>query len=166
MKNASKWLIICLAFLSHSFLHAAPLAPEVQKDLLDAHNRVRAGVKTKPLTWSPKLAAFAQAWAEHLAKNKNFALEHRSNNDYGENLFSANNSQATASGVVNSWSRESKDFDYASNSCNDGKMCGHYTQIVWRTSTEVGCGMVKDAGKEVWVCNYNPPGNWEGEKPY
>jgi pathogenesis-related protein 1 len=46
-------------------------------------------------------------------------------------------------------------------------LCGHYTQVVWKNSMEVGGGMaICDNKSQVWVCNYNPPGNVEGEKPY
>jgi PadR family transcriptional regulator len=45
-------------------------------------------------------------------------------------------------------------------------VCGHYTQIVWSNTREVGCGVARDSNREVWVCNYNPPGNWIGERPY
>ena len=45
-------------------------------------------------------------------------------------------------------------------------MCGHYTQVVWRKSLRVGCGMATCGATEVWVCNYDPAGNWDGERPY
>jgi len=41
--------------------------------------------------------------------------------------------------VVDSWGSEKADYDYANNSCTPGKMCGHYTQMVWRATTTVGC---------------------------
>ena len=47
-------------------------------------------------------------------------------------------------------------------------MCGHYTQMVWQTSTKVGCAMAvcEDSQEQVWVCQYQPAGNWVGKKPY
>ena len=45
-------------------------------------------------------------------------------------------------------------------------MCGHYTQIVWETTQKVGCAKIQCDGFDLWVCNYDPPGNWVGEKPY
>ncbi|MBV9296765.1 MAG: hypothetical protein JO145_14435, partial [Acidobacteriaceae bacterium] len=61
-------------------------------------------------------------------------------------------------------SSEAKDYQYAANSCF--AVCGHYTQVVWRDTREVGCGMVHDARREVWVCDYAPYGNIVGERPY
>ncbi|MEM6522020.1 MAG: CAP domain-containing protein, partial [Cyanobacteria bacterium P01_C01_bin.70] len=53
--------------------------------------------------------------------------------------------------VVAAWVAEKADYDYASNSCASGKVCGHYTQIVWRETTAVGCGVARnaDATREV-----------------
>jgi hypothetical protein len=44
----------------------------------------------------------------------------------------------------------------------------HYTQMVWRDTKEVGCGIERGGGHPfmVLVCRYSPPGNWEGQKPY
>ena len=42
---------------------------------------------------------------------------------------------------------------------------GHFTQVVWTTTTQVGCGMTQCKGLDIWVCNYDPPGNWEGQYP-
>ena len=53
-----------------------------------------------------------------------------------------------------------------SNKCKPGKMCGHYTQIVWKNTKKVGCAMIECNGTSTWVCQYDPPGNWVGQKPY
>jgi hypothetical protein len=70
--------------------------------------------------------------------------------------------------VVDAWGSEKLDYDYANNSCTPGKMCGHYTQMVWRTTTTVGCAMAvcEDNQTQVWVCQYQPAGNIVGSKPY
>ncbi len=44
--------------------------------------------------------------------------------------------------------------------------CGHYTQVVWHSTETVGCGKASCGSEEVWLCNYNPSGNWFGQKPY
>lgn len=136
----------------------SPIATE----MLAAHNTVRARLKIPPLTWSDKLAAQAQRWADSLLARKQFA--HRPKSPYGENLFEIEGALASPAQVVGDWASECRNYDYASNKCR--KVCGHYTQIVWATTKEVGCGVARDSLREVWVCNYDPPGNWIGQRPY
>lgn len=142
---------------------AANLASRDQ-EMLTAHNTWRRRVGVPNLRWSSQLASYAQEWANNLARSNRLA--HRSNNKYGENLAWASGQQLSPTQVVQMWGNESQDYNYASNSCRSGKVCGHYTQIVWKNSTEVGCGMARSGNQEFWVCNYNPPGNYIGQKPY
>ena len=130
--------------------------------MLTWHNTARNRVGVGPLRWSPELAKAAQAWAGHLIESGQFAHSH--NPKYGENLYEIEGAQATPGEVMRAWANEVKDYDYGSNSCQG--VCGHYTQIVWRDTTEVGCAMARADRREVWVCEYNPPGNWVGRKPY
>ncbi|NUP09102.1 MAG: Fis family transcriptional regulator [Polyangiaceae bacterium] len=135
-----------------------------------AHNEARANVDPPaaspipPLEWSDDLAAVAQAYAEQCV------FEH-SGGEYGENLY-ANTGSTTPQEVVSGWVSEVADYDYASNECSG--VCGHYTQVVWADSLRLGCGVATcnenspfgDGPWQNWVCNYDPPGNWVGEKPY
>jgi uncharacterized protein YkwD len=132
--------------------------------ILNAHNRWRRQYGVPALTWSPRLADYAQQWANTLLKGNRF--EHRPDLPYGENLAEASGQQLTPERVVSMWGSENQYYDHDSNSCASGKMCGHFTQVVWKGTREVGCGMARNAGREVWVCNYNPPGNVIGRKPY
>jgi pathogenesis-related protein 1 len=70
--------------------------------------------------------------------------------------------------VVDAWGGEMKDYTYAQNSCAAGKVCGHYTQVVWKNTTTIGCGMAicDNPKNQIWVCQYLPSGNWVGQKPY
>lgn len=145
--------------------------------MLAAHNAARQEVGVPDLTWSAELAEYAQAWANQLLREGG-TLRHRSTSErmmsnVGENLSGSRSSAEGGamqhpSRVVAAWVAEQADYDYASNSCAAGKVCGHYTQIVWRETTEVGCGVARDADatREVWVCNYAPAGNFVGERPY
>jgi len=132
--------------------------------MLAAHNAVRKSRHVGPLSWSNKLANTAQLWADHLLKTGRFY--HRPHPGYGENLFEITGTvtSATPDEVVAGWSAEALDYDYSSNQCHSA--CGHYTQIVWRSTYEVGCAVARTTGREVWVCEYNPPGNIVGQKPY
>jgi len=137
-----------------------------------AHNAARAAVMPAAnpaipqLTWSSSVAVVAQAWAERCA------FEHSSGN-YGENLYASAGKDASPADVVGSWAGEAKNYDYAGNSCSG--VCGHYTQVVWRKSQRLGCGVANCSKNspfpgfpnwQLWVCNYDPPGNFNNQRPY
>lgn len=152
-----------LTLISVALAASRPAIDQSQRrDLLAAHNAARAQVGVAPLEWSPRLAARAQDWANTLAARRKFA--HRPKSPYGENLFEITGGEASGTQVVDAWTAESRNYDYRRNKCR--KMCGHYTQIVWRDTREVGCGVARGRGREVWVCDYDPPGNWIGRRPY
>jgi uncharacterized protein YkwD len=137
-------------------------AASLADNMLAAHNGVRQAVGVPALTWSVQLAAFAQQWANTLVARGQFA--HRRNSPYGENLYEITGAQTTPGEVVDQWVSESKNYRYGSNTCRG--VCGHYTQIVWRDTRRVGCAVAATARTEVWVCNYDPPGNRVGKRPY
>lgn len=148
--------------------HAGEAEPAAVEGITAAHNQVRCNVDTAepipPIAWSSQLAAVAQAYAEQLAA-AGCNLNH-SGGPYGENLFWGSGSYAPDV-VVEAWAGEVSCFSYAQfeNSCSC--TCGHYTQIVWRNSTQLGCGVgACPGGGQVWVCNYDPPGNYLGQYPY
>jgi len=114
------------------------------------------------LIWAQGLADFAQQWAGTLAAQGQFF--HRLNTPYGENLFETSGARIAPAEVVNQWALESRDYRYSSNTCRG--VCGHYTQMVWRETRRVGCAAARSGSTEVWVCNYDPPGNWIGKRPY
>jgi len=144
--------------------------PAAMNGMTAAHNEARANVDPAPakpmpaLSWSSEIAAVAQAYAEKCV------WEH-SSNQYGENLYATSGGD-TPQDVVNAWVSEVADYNYASDSCSN--VCGHYTQVVWASTLRLGCGMAKcpdnapwgNGPWEMWVCNYDPPGNWSGQKPY
>jgi pathogenesis-related protein 1 len=141
--------------------------------MVAAHNEWRAKVGVPSLQWSDKLAGVAQKWADHLAASS-CSLGH-SGNEYGENIFYGSSliysdgrrevSKKAAKDAVDTWAHEINWYDYSDNSCH--MECGHYTQVVWRDTKEVGCAMAICANKsQLWVCNYYPAGNMVGKKPY
>lgn len=180
-------------------LPAAPGETGIFVGMTAAHNAIRAGLDLDPplpdLTWNQSLADFAQQWANTLANDTNCGtIFHRDQRMYGENIaFSGIKGAGTImyppEEAVESWAAEVLCWDYgtilgngqptsSSESC-DAKCiadqhssgCGHYTQLVWRNTKEVGCGYatcVDDNGFSdgVWVCNYSPPGNFVGQAPY
>ncbi len=151
-------LLVCLSTWAAAGHAASPLA----RDLVAAHNQVRAGVGVAPLRWSNELGELAQQWADALIRSG--ALHPRGDHRFGENLFEVSGRTATPYEVVSAWAGEARNYDYKANACS--ARCGHYKQLVWRDTQSVGCGVARDNPREVWVCNYDPLGNLNGERPY
>ena len=150
--------------------------PALAREAVEAHDRERRRVGTGDLAWDPKLAGLAQSWARHLCRGgkRPPSLEHRpsTSGGPGENLwagFTTESSRFPIGDAVKSWAGERRFYDERSGRCRGG-VCGHYTQLVWRGTKQVGCGVATcPAGAftaTVWVCNYSPAGNVVGEKPY
>jgi hypothetical protein len=155
-------------------------------------NAARAAVMANepPLTWNPIAAEVALAYAQNCnyVHNPNRSTAYKSagggNGGLGENI-AAGTPMLTIAGSNKGWIDDEKPaYDYSTNTCNTAVApeCGHYTQIVWKTTTSVGCALVTcnvnspfDTSKygTKWgfaVCDYAPPGNivFNGtlEKPY
>ncbi|EEF29976.1 pathogenesis-related protein PR-1 [Ricinus communis] len=135
---------------------------------LYAHNLVRASKWELPLTWDSQLERYARWWAG--TRKQDCQLEHSfPEGDFklGENIYWGSGTAWTPRDAVSAWASEEKYYTYATNSCEEGQMCGHYTQIVWKTTRRIGCArVVCDDGDVFMTCNYDPPGNYIGEKPY
>ncbi|KAK4424316.1 Basic form of pathogenesis-related protein 1 [Sesamum alatum] len=132
-------------------------------DFVKAHNAGRAQVGVPPLVWDETLVAYAKEYAK--VRSKDCEMKH-STGPYGENL-AAGSWDMNAKQAVQIWLDEKKFYDVGSNSCIGNEMCGHYTQAVWRDSTKVGCARAKCPNGWTFVtCNYDPPGNYVGERPY
>ncbi|WP_342377182.1 CAP domain-containing protein [Myxococcus stipitatus] len=158
---------------------AAPAssAKDFALEMVQAHNEARLGARPTPkpplppLVWSDAAARQAASWA------KACKFEHNPNRgDFGENLAAATPDMWGTAEVVKSWADEVVDYDHTRNTCKKGKVCGHYTQVVWRKTTGVGCATVLCKKNspfgasfptwQLWVCNYTPPGNFVGQRPY
>jgi hypothetical protein len=155
-------------------------------EILGAHNAVRAGATPAPdpplapLSWSASVAGTAQAWADGCSYRHNPELHALS---LGENIAATAppGSRTAAQIVTELWASEAPFYDLVANTCdaaapeNEAHTCGHYTQLVWRSTTVLGCGVrTCTTGSpfsgfsqwDFWVCDYAPPGNWVGERPY
>ena len=144
-----------------------------QQEWLTAHDGVRAAAMPAPnpalpvTSWSTAAATQAEDWVARCDFN------HRSPNTLGENLFASTDPRAPTA-VVNEWAAEKANYTWATNACASGKACGHYTQIVWRSSTGIGCAQKlctsgSPFGSGTWyftVCDYAPAGNISGQAPY
>jgi len=150
---------------------------DMASQYVNAINAVRAAV-TKPdnytgtwtplpdVTWSETVAASAQTWANNLAANQNCGLQHESQNKYGENLAKGTN--LTPKQAVDMWASEKSLYTWSStySMADFDAGSGHYTQLVWRKSTQVGCGSATCARVVVISCRFSPPGNVIGQPAY
>ncbi|XP_076287458.1 uncharacterized protein LOC143212513 isoform X1 [Lasioglossum baleicum] len=130
---------------------------------LETHNYFRSRHGVPPLRLSKQLCKTSQDWANILATRGR--LEHRANIDYGENLYCmwSSNPKTVVSGdePVNEWYGEEAQHQYGKEPTT--LKTGHFTQVVWKDSTELGVGMARNRNGEVYVvCNYNPAGNYLG----
>lgn len=128
---------------------------QFEKEFLASHNDYRQQHGAPALKLSRDLSEAAQEWAEHLLKIR--ALKHGCT---GENLyFSSSSVPAEVSGkdAVGSWYSEIKDYDFSKPGF--GFNTGHFTQVVWKSSTEVGVGKATDGKMTFVVGRYSPPGN-------
>jgi uncharacterized protein YkwD len=126
---------------------------------LQQHNVYRAKHGVPPLILSPQLNEVAQHHAEQLARTNQLA--HSEQEHYGENLYASHGSNATPprpEAVVDSWYNEIHHYDF--NQPDFRPETGHFTQVVWKASKELGLGIAQ-ASDGTWyvVGNYHPPGN-------
>jgi len=178
-------LIILSGCIAASNGDSSARASEVDAEaIVMVHNDWRQQVGVPQLRWSPALEDKAIAWANELKESNDCRMKH---SGPGENLFWASALKtATKEGdgdwqwqsrvkevseqqVVDSWGSEIEWYSYEINDCDApvGQSCGHYTQLVWAATTEVGCGRALcPDNSQVWVCNYAPPGNIIGQSPY
>lgn len=145
-------------------------------EILSAHNRYRREVGVADLTWSKEMAQLGQDWVQQglatLGCNKIRDLDHRPNNQAGENIAYKGASpklNLSLKAMVDGWGDEKSNYDPATGECQGG-VCGHYTQMVWANTREVGCGLAyctDTTDDDEWqraslVCNYTPAGNSGG----
>jgi pathogenesis-related protein 1 len=144
---------------------AMPMKPADIRAILAHHNKVRADVGVGPLRWDEGLAVYAKQWAGQLAAN-GCRMKHRKPNAYGENLFQGTAGHYTAIDAAKAWESEKKLYSGGVVTDKNYVPIGHYTQMVWRDTRKVGCGEAICNGTLLVACNYDPPGNYLGRKPY
>lgn len=136
-------------------------AQNSQQDYLNAHNAARAEVGVSSMTWDDTVAGYAQNYANQ--RSTDCKMEH-SEGSYGENL--ASGTVISGADAVNMWVSVKQFYDHNSNTCNGGE-CRRYSQVVWGSSVRLGCARVQcNSGDFFVTCNYDPPGNYEGQSPY
>jgi len=162
----------CATILTAPVMMGSTNPPQsFQQRILAAHNQERLECGLQPLSWNDALARSAQQWADHLAATDRF--EHAPENPLapqGENLWAGTKGYFEPEAMVDAWVREKRFFQpgvFPNNSTTGSvEDVGHFTQIVWRATTEVGCAEATSAQEDILVCRYADAGNYIGERPF
>ncbi len=143
--------------------------PPGRQAMLDANNALRAELGLSTFVWSRHLAHTARLWAKHLAAEVH-SLVHSHTDGMGENLAMWSSGFKTPTGLVGLWADEKAFFLHAQfpnvSKTGDWHAVAHYSQIVWRNTMKVGCGIATDDKNDYLVCEYSPQGNMMGEPVY
>ncbi|XP_010003188.1 PREDICTED: cysteine-rich secretory protein 2 [Chaetura pelagica] len=142
------------------------LREDQQKLIVDTHNAFRRAVKPAAsnmmkMEWSPSAAKNAQNWANQCTLRHSPANLRTTNVRCGENLFMSSG-PSPWSHAMQVWHNEVKDFEYGTGEKTPRAVIGHYTQMVWHSSHEIGCGVAlcpNSRYKYFYVCHYCPQGN-------
>jgi hypothetical protein len=140
---------------------------ELAARLLAAHNRERALVGAQPLLWDPELAAHAASYGPTLAAIRHLVHSPRAGRPgERENLAMAWHGTLGPEQLVDMWSREKQQLAPgifpAVSRTGQWEDVAHYTQMVWPTTTRVGCAIFT-ADWDYLICRYSPPGNIDGK---
>jgi len=149
------------------------LRTNLDQRLLAAHNRERATLGIAPLHWNAGLAAGAAEWGAEMAATDEFEHSPTDPNDEnpeGENLFAGTKGHFSPEAMVEPWIAEKSVYKagiFPDNSrTGDYEDVGHYTQLMWRNTGQVGCAVVPGKQLDYLVCRYSQAGNMEGERPF
>lgn len=140
-----------------------PLFPAEQEWLAE-HNAARDDVGLGPLRWNHALMRDAQVWAEQLAARGAFQHDpDLQGRGQGENLWQGTRDRYAPWQMIDLFVAEKRDFRPGTfpQVSRTGRWSdvGHYTQIIWPDTREVGCATATNARHEVLVCRYWPAGN-------
>lgn len=153
------WHAVCLVLCSYliAFVQAGPSPKLDGTDVLALHNGYRRVHGAPPLTSSASLISGAQSWANNLATKCIF--KHSYTAGEGENLAMG---FGTWTNAIFAWYNEQAQYSYKAPGYSPST--GHFTQMVWIDTKQVGCAssVNKCNSQPVFVCRYSPPGNWQG----
>lgn len=170
------------SFLPHVGPSGSSLSNEEVNQFLKYHNDYRSKAGARPLKWNNDLAAGAQAWVDHQKKNENCRMRHPTqgnepdkylhNDQWGQNLAWFEGKSGSPQESVQNWGpcecvyydpsnpRQPKQATLPAGCDQTGQIeTGHFTQLVWKDTTEVGCAKATCGNQTLWACDYNPAGN-------
>lgn len=126
--------------------------------MISAHNTYRRKHGAPPLSWSPAAASKAQQWANHLGSVGK--LQHGNHEGMGQNLAFYSGGTLTPQHSTDMWYNEVEQYKY--NRPGFSSNTGHFTQLVWASSKEIGIGRSVKGQTTYVVANYTPAGNVQG----
>jgi hypothetical protein len=163
--------LLCIA-LQSPVAAAANVASQFPARVLAIHNAARAQAGAQPLAWDPALGQAAANYAVQLALTNSFHhSDRRTRPGTGENLWMGTRGVFSYEAMVGRWASERRYFVPgvfpAVSRSGNWEDVGHYTQMVWPTTTRVGCAVATNTTTDFLVCRYSPAGNVEGRPvPY
>lgn len=139
-------------------------ASPFERNMLEAHNAIRALHGTPPLKLSREMCNFCQEWANVIAKEGKLRSRPREQRlTYGENLFTKRSGSMKITGeeVVKDWCSGAKYYKWYGGEPPGGsdRNSGNFSQVVWRSSERLGVGIATVGNCFFVVCDYDPGGN-------
>ena len=135
--------------------------------ILRAHNAARAEVGSPPLQWDPTLALAAASYGPALSRLGRLQHSPRAGREnQRENLWMGQQGRFHPEQMVAAWTDEKQLFSPGQfpNVSRTGRWSdvAHYTQMIWKSTTHVGCAIYRDGAWDYLICRYSPPGNRDG----
>lgn len=168
-RRVAAMLVVALAIQPAAVsARAFPAWPEgFSQRILSYHNRERERLGIPTLRWSLRLSAQARQWALSLARRGVF--EHsRKRGMTGENLWVGTAGFFSPDDMIGAFVAERGAFRPGRfpdvSQTGNWVDVGHYAQMIWPSTREVGCALASGHGRDVLVCRYWPAGNVRGRQ--
>jgi hypothetical protein len=172
-KSQRLFASLILACSSPVILGTTDLTSNRSARLLAAQNRERDAAGLPLLKWDDRLARSSLAWAEHLKRIGtlvHYESDPKDPDPEGENLWAGTRGYYSPEAMVGLWIAEKKHFKQGTFPRNSktGRVddVAHYTQVMWRSTSHVGCAVTQNRKEEFLVCRYSEGGNVIGEQPF
>jgi Cysteine-rich secretory protein family len=160
-------LAAAAAALSTPAVGQTSFAAQFPTRILAAHNGERARAGVAPLVWDNALGTAAAAYAQQMAMTGRFEHSDRSQRrGTGENLWMGTHGAFSIEAMVGGWASEKRFFAPGTfpnvSRSGDWEDVGHYTQMIWPTTTRIGCALASTPRIDYLVCRYATAGNIDG----
>jgi hypothetical protein len=152
---------------ARAMFHDASYGNTLEARLLATHNRERAAFGAAPLQWDPNLAIAAASYGPALSAIGRLQHSNRANRPgQAENLWMGTRGGFAPEAMVGAWNSEKRylrpgTFPFVSSTGN-WQDVAHFTQVIWKGTTHVGCAVHRDARWDFLICRYSPKGNVDG----